>query len=574
MRAADLLLALPFAGLLLEGFRSPWAWTAGAAVLSGTLLAARRRLAFGPLLVWLPWLAWAAVSAAASGQPAASLPALARWAGVLAFAAAAPQLWAQQQRRRWLDGLLAAAVVLGAAGLATGGRAVLAGLPGNAMTGLLPPYYNYTAFVEAAAFAAAAALSARGERLFGRRWPLWLLLAGSGGWLVLARSRGALIAAAVGAAVPALRRRGRARALLPAAGVLVLLAAAATAFMTARGVAGSSYMLKPERADSFRRPQLWLAAARSVADHPLLGEGPGQFEKGFRRHAFPAEGFGPARYVFSSDHAHSEPLELAAETGLAGLGLFAAALLWGVLGPAAEGAEADAALAAAAAMGAVCLVDNMLQVPSLALLLFGALACARARLSIEPEPRASRAWAAAAAVGLALAALAPLPGALAAAWSSEARPPGERGQDARRWSALFPLEPRPREAWARALLARRPPDFAGALQQLERASALAPTNAFYLVWRAELLRAMGRWDEAEPLARRALELEPNFLQARLLLAEADARAGRGDEASRQLDEVERLSRKWETGPGYAGLMASFDAGRFEALRRSLKRKTR
>jgi len=568
--AAALLLALPLAGLLVDGFRSSWAWAAGAAVLWGVLLAARARLSLAPMRPWLPWLAWAALSAALSGQPAASLPALARWTSVLAFGAAAAQLWGERERQAWVRALLLAAVVLGVAGLITGGAAVLRGEPGNAMTGLLPPYYNYTAFVEAAAFAASAILLAEGRTLLGRRWTLWLALAGTAGWLVAARSRGGLLAGLAGAALAALSRR-RAKALLPAAAVLAVCAAAVTLFMMARGVAGVSFLLKPERARAFKRPQLWLAAAQAAADHPLLGDGPGQFEKGFRRHVFPA-GYGAARYWFTSDHAHSEPLELAAETGFVGAALFAAALAAAFAGgEAAAGAEAAAALAAFGAMGAQCLVDNMLQLPSLALLFFGALACARPR---RPAPAARsdrRAWLSAAAVSLALALAAPLPGALAARWQDESGPPAARLERAERLASLFPREPRAREALARALMAQTPPALDAAADQLALAARLAPYDAFYLVWRAELLRALGRWDEVEPLARRAAQLEPDFLQARLLLAEGAMRAGRREEARRWLDEVHDRRRDVEgqvnPGADYGRLITSFDAGRYAALRR-------
>src|SRR5262249_18944866 len=63
-------------------------------------------------------------------------------------------------------------------------------------------------------------------------------------------------------------------------------------------------------------------------DHPLFGVGPGLFERGFLMHNFPApEGSRPTRYGMRSAHAHSEFLQMAAETGWPGLALF----LWAVL---------------------------------------------------------------------------------------------------------------------------------------------------------------------------------------------------------------------------------------------------
>lgn len=150
------------AALLLGGLRDPLAFAAGGAVLA--FLLRRERPALGPAAAWLPWLGWAAFSALASASPWSALPVLARWAAALgAFSLAAA--WGEREREDWLKSLLACAVVLASAALWTGARTSFQFR--NAMTGLVPPYYNYTAFALSAAAAAGAAwaVHARGPQI-------------------------------------------------------------------------------------------------------------------------------------------------------------------------------------------------------------------------------------------------------------------------------------------------------------------------------------------------------------------------------------------------------------------------
>lgn len=563
------LVAVPFAGLLLaRGLRDPALWSALAALLFAAAWRERKRAAPLPA-AWLPWLAWACLAALFSGQALRSLPALSRWAGVLCFFALARALWGEKEKRAWLLALFACAPVLAVAGLWTGWRTLVDHGSGERMHGLLWPYYNYTAFVEAAAAAAALALLARAKDLTPARRRA-ILAAGlvAVAWLLVARARGALLALAVGATVTALRRWDLRRFAKAGALSLAVLGAATLGFGAMQGRSLSFFWLKPDKLHTFKRPQLWAAAAGVAWQAPVTGEGPGQFEKGYRWHVVPA-GFGVTSYQFSTEHAHSEPLEAAAETGFVGLALWLAAMLLSFPRRVEASAEAEAGLAAAAAMAAQLLIDNMLQLPGLALLFFGCLACAR--------PREERRWKLSPAVclaGAALCAVAWVPGALAVRWERSGTL-----EDARRLAALYPKEPAPREHLARLLQGQRPPQLEEAEAQLDAARALAPYNAYDLVWRAELLRALGRWREAEPLALEAAALEPNFVQARLIAAEADARAGRKAAGREKLREARALRERLVAQGVDADptrytpmdrIVASLDEGRYALVAKQLR----
>ncbi|MEQ1920541.1 MAG: tetratricopeptide repeat protein, partial [Elusimicrobiota bacterium] len=71
------------------------------------------------------------------------------------------------------------------------------------------------------------------------------------------------------------------------------------------------------------------------------------------------------------------------------------------------------------------------------------------------------------------------------------------------------------------------------------AQRLEPFNAIYPWRRAQIAGAMGSWARTEQLAAQAASLEPGFLSARLLRAEALVRLGRKSEARTELAEVLR-----------------------------------
>jgi tetratricopeptide (TPR) repeat protein len=50
----------------------------------------------------------------------------------------------------------------------------------------------------------------------------------------------------------------------------------------------------------------------------------------------------------------------------------------------------------------------------------------------------------------------------------------------------------------------------GALNEIDRALSLDPSNRYALVWQAQIYTSLNRWDDAEKTLRRALKEHPNF----------------------------------------------------------------
>ena len=503
-----------------------------------------RKPPLGPTAAWLPWLGWAFLSALLSAQPLSSTAFLARWSAVLAFFSLAAA-WKEEDREAWLKTLLAAISILALAALWTG-----APLGFRAeMTGLLPPYYNYTTFALSAGVAAGAvwALHPRTASA-GRRRTGFAAAALGAVCLVLAHGRGAQLGVIAAAIVWAARRWGA------KAGLTGVVAVGLAAGALQTGLLPASW-----RADIAHhggryegaRPDIWRGAAKIADASPWFGAGPGSFGAAFRLHPAEARGGAAARWGMNTDYAHSEPLQAAAETGWAGLALWLIALGASssfLLGRASEEPAREAAAIAAVAMGVNLAVDNMLQIPGLAMLFFSALAVAGA------GPASGRRWPRAAiAVGALLAFVGWIPRALA-------------DGDPARAAALFPRESYPREDLAyRAMTA-------GKLMEADalwvQAEERAPYDAVYPWRRAQIAAAQGRWDAAEKFAARAAELEPFFLNDRVLLAEAMARSGRRREARAELSAI--LGALHDRGgrpavPGYESVVWEFDRKEFDRV---------
>ena len=271
--------------LLLGGLRDPRLFAVGGAAVWAAVWINRPPM--GPARPWLPWLGWALLSTFFSASPLSGLPVLARWSAVLAYASLAAA-WGEAEREEWVKTLLAAAAALGAAALATGaGRGWR-----NAMTGLIPPYYNYTVFVLAAATAAAAvwALHPRGARGADRNAAAAVGLLGLV-CILLARSRGGLLGLAAALLVWTWRRWGARTSAAAALG----LAGALALGLAVPGCRQA--ILKNTRTHGEARPAIWKAAVLTAADGPFLGEGPGNFLAGFRRHPAPSPRNGPSAAV-------------------------------------------------------------------------------------------------------------------------------------------------------------------------------------------------------------------------------------------------------------------------------------
>jgi len=570
---ALVLLLVLFLGILAGGLRSPADWALAGSLFWLAALASPQRPSWQTMRPWLLFVSWLAVCALASDQSLKSLPVLSRWAAAAVWLGLAATLWQEREKQYWFWGLALIAAILAAASLYGGMTNPSWGNRSDRpelMSGLLRPYYNYTIFVLVGACAAAAAVLAHKQgphRALRLLAPLLVLSALA---FYFTRARGGAIALCGGAAL-ALIRQGHGRKLLVAAMGVVLAA------LLFKGT--SLWLMKLDKSAVFKRPQIWKAAFQAVREHPLAGLGPGNFEQGFRLHNFPSN-YRVTNYQFSTPYAHSEPLHVAAEAGVPGLALLLAALAAGLRVPRRRvmSWEKEAALAAFVAMSLHLLVDNMLQLPALCLLYLAPLAVLRE--DQEPASSPSRAWAWLCGTGLVFAAASWAPERLSAFYERNgfmATDPRRRVEFAWRAMRVFPAEPGLREGLARAWLAAQPPNPEQALRELERASALSPFNAIYLVMRAEILRQNGQWEQIQALAERAEALEPNCLQARLLRAEALIRARRRPEAIAELAEVRKRREKLKSVDfyvpdrsrytGFDLTIGAFDAGRFAAIER-------
>lgn len=540
-----------FGGIVLRGLRDPLAWSCLAVLVWSRSIA---RPALGACRPWTPWLLWSLASLLVSAEPARGLPAFLRSATAVLLLGLACASWSREERERWSLLLCATALLLAAAAWALP-------IESYPMTGLLYPYYNYTAAVEAAAAAACLGFLFFEKERTGFKTAALLVLSVSLGCILAAKSRGALLAAAA-AAVWVLARCRRWR-------VLAGLLCAGLAVFGLLPVGTLAPALKLDRQGSWLRPQIWRSALAAAGESPWLGSGPGQADRALLRHNFPAPTERAARYGMRTAHAHSEVLQTALETGWPGLALFLLGLGSAWLA-ALRGTRGDwsreAGLAASVALFTQGLFDNVLALPAMQLLFFSSLSVAqgddRAAETVRPGLRPLLA------LGLALSSLAWLPDWAVRRWRERAFEAG--GDESMTWmSKALALAPKDSELWAdMARLRIRGRDTPRALDALARAESYDPTNPIFPVMAAELMRLDGRWPAVESLARRGLELEPSFLHARLLNVEALLRLGKTREAAAEFEWLSRAPAPG--GPGYDGTISSLDPGRLEAVRAMLR----
>ncbi len=499
------------------GLRTQAAWFAFAVVFLIWASRPGRRYSPGGSAWPALFFCWLAAAAVFSPDPAASLSSFGRYAvlGLAFFSAAA----SPGGGRGWLAALYAVGGAAAAALLFQ--RA--AGLGGGGIIGANP---NYSAAFCAAAFPAAllAASGDGGRRSRALYAGLALLLAGG---VAASGSRGAALAAFLAAAAGlAYCRRWRALAALTAA------ALAAAAFLPAVSMEN---LLKLRDPRAFQRPALWGAALKAASASPLLGWGPGLYGRAFELFKFPFFD-GISYYGHGTLHAHSEPLNLAAEAGFPAAAFF---LLAAFSSLARGGREELPYRLAALAVLLQGSVDMIFYSGAVGLLFWGSLGFSL--------PRGGGAWAAgrgAWAAGLALLAclaLSPAAGLLGGAG---------------RFREL---------SYAEAARGRNP---ALALALLRDYARDNPRDPFPAEAEGRARLAAGDLRGAEEAFLRALSLEPDFAAARLGLAGVYAAAGRKADACRAAGAVAARP----AGPG----LSDYDRGLLgydEALAKRLKTET-
>lgn len=501
------------------GLRSPVPWLAfGAVFLPWAALSPLGFPAGGAAPLFFAWLAAAAVF---SPEPGVSLRAFARYAvpGLLFFHAAS----SEEGKSGWL----AAVYGLGAAAAAV---MLFQRLSGQDPTGLIGANPNYSAAFCAAAFPASLlALSGAPEKKgkFFHAALSPLLAAG----LYASVSRGAALAAFLSAAAGlAFARRWRWLAGLFCAGL------ALAAFLPASSLESLVKLGDPR---AFARPRLWGAALEAAAASPLLGWGPGLFEKVFELFKFPYFD-GLTYYGHGTLHAHSEALNLAAEAG------FPAALLFLLTAGAALVSGGKERLPLKLCALAVLIqggADMIFYSGAVALLFWGSLGFAARGESVFPAGGKLKA---------ALAGLCFLGLALGPA------------------SVLFDGRSK---FMAGAYDEARPGRNPALALALARSAALAgPKDAFRAADEGLAYAAAGDAAGAEAAFARALSLEPGFAGARLGLALVHAASRRDAEACAALDVLERTPVPGRRSTPYQRGLAAYDRAAAEKLENNLCRK--
>lgn len=402
----------------------------------------------------------------------------------------------------------------GAAGAAAVYYQALAGLP---LSGMIPPNPNYTA---ALAGAGASLLVIAGAAGKGRaRWGLWFGAAVMAGAVALLNSRGAALAGWV-SLTWAFFSSGRRRA-----GWAALLSPLLLAALLPQDALHS--FLKTADPNSYRRLDIWRTAAAAFAERPLSGWGPGSFRYAFEALKFPAFN-GVSFFGHSTVHAHSEPLQLLAETGLPGAALYLSAF-WVYFRRSARSVLAVPALF----LFVHSCVDGIFYAWGLQLLMMACLAGAAGALAPVVDTRPVLFPASAELLrdrvvrmlpAMAAAALAAFSwqwmyrhGRDAACSMSGDRDAGSRLECAARAIRFSPYREALHLARAEQLAAWTGSSAAGAAAA-EAGLELLPRSAMLNYRAAGFYSAAGAGAKAEEKLRRALYLEPNFVRARLALA--------------------------------------------------------
>jgi hypothetical protein len=424
--------------------------------------------------------------------------------------------------------------------------------------------------------------------------------------LVLVGSRAAAIGVIAGAAV-ALVAGGARRALVAGLCGLVL----------AVGL-GVALRFRVHDPFGFSRTAIWRASLAAVANDPLWGTKPGQFETASANLSFPLEGR-PLRFERAFGTPHSDLLRAPCEFGLPATLAILAALVGAVVSvrrrlSAELPPEQVGALAAVASIVAQGAVGDLSEAPAIYILgaaLIGALLAEPRGPVATTSGRLALAAAVVLLVVFAVGEVAPY-----RAWSIQVRLPrgaldAAQRRELDRATAMNPwhpdlrlrrvadllaassswtladyaaardaaetatrLDPRSKSGWSALAhvegsaclnLFRDVATRERAERAFARAAACARHDPFIPLDAARFLLAAGDPVGARRQAERALAIEPNAIPARLVLATAVERAGGGDAAARAAAlraEAAELARRFASEPKespYALRLLTLDA---------------
>jgi O-antigen ligase len=318
------------------------------------------------------------------------------------------------------------------------------------------------------------------------------------------------------------------------------------------------------------RTRIWGIAIKSAGEHPWTGSGPGNFELAYQKYAFPVrEDF--VRYARTTQFAHNEYLQVAADMGLPAFGALLLILFRVFKTPAARWPSFQRP--AKAALLALCcdaLFTLTWQMPLLLYLtILWSLVLLQPSLEVESvrEPARNRGWV----LGGALLIAGGLEcllvySAVRYVWAAQGNWAGIvrwNPKDASAWHALggqmkpgsgavhayqravalCPEQPYFHESLAAALeLSPHPENIAQALQEYLIAFQQAPSRAIDALAIGRLYYRHGHMQPALAWFKKARDLEPRYWEAHLWIARGLLETGSRREALRAL---RRLPREYE-----------------------------
>jgi O-antigen ligase len=523
----------------LGGLRSAAAWWCFSAAFLICLVVIKDEFSFSGLGAWALLGAWLLAGSAFSPEPLNSFWYFSRYLVLAAFFSSA-RGYGEKARMLWIGAVF---LLAGTACLTIVWQVWAGGIAFKQADGMIGRNINYSSAFIAAAFAGIAALAIRTKDIRAKLAGL-AALAVFGGAIIAVNSRGAVLGA-LGAVFYLTFSR---RSFRPA--VYFVLAALFAFVLLPAGQLSWVFKLYDPR--SLGRFAIWGSALDAIEARPVFGWGLGLFERAFETLKFPFYN-GISYYGHSTLHAHSEPLNLAAEAGLPAALLFVWAWFEGVSGGDKKDIKIIILKVFAISLFIQSSVDVIFYSGAIQILFFGTMGMlAGGAASLENSCAGPRTVKAA---GVRLRTLALLCVCCAAAVLrvsfersracalNSAAPPAEREGCLRKASRFSPTDAALLEAAIPVSLALHG-SYACAAARAEEAVLTAPKNPFHYFEAAGFYSAGGDAVSAKKMLFRALALEPNFLRARLALAGIAQAGGDGERAEREIKKIDAvLSRK-------------------------------
>lgn len=505
---------------------------------------------------WAPWAIWLIISLSGSAEPFNSVWFVWKQITFLLLFVFAGKYFKGEASRLWVGTVFLCAFAGGASVFIL-----------NRPWGILWPNPGYTACLLAACAAAAFSIFTEKGVSGIRKIPALAVALAFTATIASMRVRGALAAVVIYCGFMLFNRRYyRALFFLFAASMLFLL-------VSPSGYTG--YIMKVSDPYAFQRLDIWRAAVSVILDFPFMGTGAGCFERGYYLHN-PSVFNGVSCYSHFANHAHNEILNMAAETGIAGAVLFLMAF-WKTSVRTKDDPAGRACLAIAAALFIEALVDGIFMLPLIPLIFFGSLGAA-VENGPPQRPSGTRGLYVA---GFIMCAAVFVFRQVSLSWHGRAFSEGDLSRKKTyigKALKVFPADHELMEEAAMTGLMSSPVQPAGAIARLEKAFSLNPTQARYPEKMGEIYAAAGDWGSVRRNALEALILEPNFVEARLLLVRAYLR-GDVKKTCFQLDYelkaaesiYEHLNKK-QVESGYDSFLLRLDRKSFLKLKSEIRAK--